>query len=185
MVDAVSTRAYDSRLRRARAEATRRCVLGAARELSTAQGYAATSVTESARRPEVSVDTVYASVGRKPQLLLAVHDMILGASQEPVPMEQRDYVRRVRAAGSAQEKLRSYADALAGLLPQTVPLLLALREAMGREPTCRAELRPEGGAARLAAPTVRGPVSRRPDRGLLSGWPYVQDQHIAAPDPVS
>ena len=47
---------------------------------------------------KVSVDTLYASVGRKPQLLLAVHDMALGSSDEPVAAEQRDYVAAMRAA---------------------------------------------------------------------------------------
>jgi len=133
----VKTRRYDSRARRERADATRRTILRAARALFTTKGYAGTSVAEIARRAKVSVDTVYASVGRKPELLVAVHDMILGAADEPVPAEQRDYVLRIRAARSAEEKIRCYADALAELLPHTAPLYLALGEAGIREPACR------------------------------------------------
>lgn len=135
--DTVKIRPYDSRLRRDRAEATRRSVLGAARDLFLHRGYHGTSVADVAQRAEVSVDTVYASVGRKPQLLLAVHDMVLGSSDQPVPAEQRGYVRAVREAATAREKIRLYADALAELLPVTVPLLLALKEAGAREAACR------------------------------------------------
>jgi hypothetical protein len=49
-----------------------------------------------AQRADVSVDTLYASVGRKRQLLPAAHDMVLGSSDEPVPAEERDYVVAVR-----------------------------------------------------------------------------------------
>lgn len=140
MADPVKTRRYDSPARREQAEATRRSVLRASRALFTSRGYAETSVADIARRAKVSVDTVYTSVGRKPQLLLAVHDMLLGSADQPVPAEERDYVRRIRAAGTAEDKIRLYADALASLLPRIVPLNLALRAAGAREPQCR-ELR--------------------------------------------
>ena len=140
VTDSVKTRRYHSPTRRQQAEDTRAAVLRAARALFTTRGYAQTSVTEIARRAKVSVDTVYASVGRKPQLLLAVHDMILGSSDEPVPAHERDYVRSIRQAATAEDKIRTYADALADLLPHTAPLDLALREAGAREADCR-ELR--------------------------------------------
>lgn len=140
MTDSVKPRAYNSPARREQAEATRRAVLRAARDLFTSRGYAQTSVLDVARRAEVSLDTVYASVGRKPQLLLAVHDMILGSAEEPIPAEERAYVRRIREAATAEGKIRLYAEALAELLPQTVPLNLALLEAGARESQCR-ELR--------------------------------------------
>lgn len=132
----VKNRRYHSPARREQAEATRRAVLRAARALFTTRGYAETSVADVARRAKVSVDTVYASVGRKPQLLLAVHDMILGSAEEPVPAEERDYVRRLREAPTAEAKIQVYAEALAELLPHTVPLDLALRDAGAREPQC-------------------------------------------------
>jgi len=136
VVHPVKSRKYDSAVRREQAEATRRSVLRAARELFTTRGYAGTSVADIARRAKVSVDTIYASVGRKPQLLLAVHDMILGSSDEPIPAEERDYVRRIQQAETPEEMIRIYADALAVLLPQTVPLSLALREAGTAHPEC-------------------------------------------------
>ena len=60
-------------------------MLAAARELFVEGGSAATSVGDIARTAEVSVDTVYAAVGRKPQILLTVVDMVLASSARPLP----------------------------------------------------------------------------------------------------
>lgn len=131
------TRKYDTSARRASADATRRRVLDAAHHLFTTAGYAETSVAQIARRARVSIDTVYAAVGRKPQLLLAVHDRVLAGGPEPLPAEERDYVRAVREAPTARAKLETYAAALANVLPATAPLLTALREAGATDPACR------------------------------------------------
>jgi AcrR family transcriptional regulator len=133
----VNTRSYRSERRREQAVATRRAVLLAARDLFVRRGYVDTTVSEVARRAQVSVDTVYASVGRKPQLLLAVHDLELGGGQD-VPAEQRDYVLAIRAAEGARAKLEVYAAALGRLLPRTVPLAEALRVAAVTDADCRA-----------------------------------------------
>ncbi|WP_181407564.1 TetR/AcrR family transcriptional regulator [Nocardioides sambongensis] len=129
-------RTYDASRRRAAAERTRSAILEAAQELFAEGGYAATSVRAVADRAQVSVDTVYATVGRKPQLLLAVHDMVLAEGPVPVAAEQRDYVRAVRAAPTAAAKLRTYAAAMGRLLPHTVPIMSALREAGAADPAC-------------------------------------------------
>ena len=136
MTGPVKTRAYDASRRRAAAERTRLAILGAARDLFVEGGYAATSVQSVATRAHVSVDTVYASVGRKPQLLLAVHDMALADGPSPVPVPQRDFVRAVQAAVGLQAKVETYAAALARFLPRTVPIMDALREAGVSDPEC-------------------------------------------------
>ena len=130
------TRTYDASARRAAAEQTRERVLAAARDLFVAGGYAATSVSDIARQAEVSVDTVYAAVGRKPQLLLTVVDMVLASSSQPLPATQRDYVQEIRRAEGARLKLETYAAALARLMPTISPLLLALRDAGLTDPEC-------------------------------------------------
>jgi AcrR family transcriptional regulator len=132
-------RPYDASRRRAAAERTRLGILAAARDLFSEAGYAGTSVQDVARRAEVSVDTVYASVGRKPQLLLAVHDMVLAEGVAPVPADERTYVRAVRAAVTLEDKITTYAAAMARVLPQTVPILKALREAGVTDPECAAQ----------------------------------------------
>ncbi len=137
MTEPVKKRAYHSPRRRQAAERTRVAILRAARELFGSKGYADTSVAEIARAAAVSVDTLYATVGRKPQLLLAVHDMELAGSDVPVEAEQRDYVKKIRALPDAVGKIAAYADALADLLPRTVPLLESLRVAGQTDPACR------------------------------------------------
>jgi AcrR family transcriptional regulator len=136
--DDVKTRSYRSAARREQARATRRRILQAAAALFAAGGYADTTVAQIADRAGVSVDTLYASVGRKPQMLLAVHDMVLGSADEPIPARQRDYVAAVRRAEGARAKIAVYAEALGRLLPDAVPLSDALRIAGLTDPECRA-----------------------------------------------
>jgi AcrR family transcriptional regulator len=69
---ATATRPYHSVLRISAAAATRRCVLAAALALFEERGYAATTISEIAARADVSVNTLYTSVGGKPQLLAAM-----------------------------------------------------------------------------------------------------------------
>lgn len=135
MTEPVKTRRYRSATRTAQAQETKLAVLAAARELFVSEGYGCT-VAAVAARAGVAVDTVYASVGRKPDLVRAVIDMVLGSSPEPVPAEQRDYVRRMDAAVTAREKLEIYADALTRLLPLLAPLQQALRQAAYTDPHC-------------------------------------------------
>ena len=137
MPSPVKPRRYRSPRREERAAATRRAVLRAAHDLFTTRGYPDTAVADIARHAKVSVDTVYASVGRKPQLLLAVHDMVLGSSEEPIDAEDRDYVAAIRAATGARAKLTTYAESLGRLLPRTVPLAESLRVAGQTDADCR------------------------------------------------
>jgi AcrR family transcriptional regulator len=132
----VKTRTYRSPQRREQAAATRLSVLAAARDLLRDRGYAATTVAEVARRAGVSVDTVYTSVGRKPELVLAVIDLVLGGGDQTVPAEQRDYVRAIRAQLTARAKIEVYAAAVARLVPQTAPLQEALRKAADTDAAC-------------------------------------------------
>ncbi len=135
MTQPVKTRSYRSPMRAAQAGDTRLAILAAARDLFISEGYGCT-VAAIAARAGVAVDTVYASVGRKPDLVRAVIDMVLGSSEEPIPAEQRDYVRLIDAAATAREKIATYADALTQLLPLLAPLQQALRQAGQTDPHC-------------------------------------------------
>ena len=134
MPKTVKTRTYQSTVRAEQARRTRLAVLRAARDLLTEHGYEATTVAMVAAAAGVSVDTVYTSVGRKPELAVAVVDMVLGSADEPVPAQERDYVRAVQAAGTGRDKLGVYAAALRTLVPRTAPLLEALRRAGESDP---------------------------------------------------
>lgn len=135
MTDQVKRR-YQSPQRSQRAAATQAAILRAARDQFTAKGYAATAVADVAAAAGVNLDTVYASVGRKPQLMLGVIDMTLASSDHPASAEQRDYVQAVLAARGARLKLTTYAEALGRVMPKVAPLFEALGQAALTEPEC-------------------------------------------------
>jgi AcrR family transcriptional regulator len=132
----VKTRSYRSAVRADRATATRRLILAAAREHFVRDGYAATTVSAIAATARVSVDTLYASVGRRPQLMLAVIDMTLGDSPDALAAEQRGYVQQIRAAPTAREKIAVYVAALGDLLSKVAPLQDALHRAGESDEAC-------------------------------------------------
>jgi AcrR family transcriptional regulator len=134
----VKTRQYRSEVRAEKAAKTRRAVLLAARSLMETGGYDATTVADIAHAAGVSVDTVYASVGRKPELVVAVIDMVLGSSDEPIPAEQRGYVRAIRAARTGRAMFGLYAASLGALMPRIAPLMDALRRAGETNADCAA-----------------------------------------------
>lgn len=136
MAEEVKSRTYRSPRRAEGAARTRSRILAAARALLHEQGYARTTVSEVARRAGVSVDTLYASVGRKPQLVLAVVDDILGEGRGPIPALQRDYVAQMRTTVGLAAKLRVYADAMGRVQPQVAPLLRALAFAGEDDAAC-------------------------------------------------
>jgi hypothetical protein len=63
--------------------------------------------------------------------------MELAGGDAPVDAEQRGYVQQIRAAPTAAAKITAYTEALARLLPRTVPLLDSLRVAGETDPACR------------------------------------------------
>ncbi len=133
----VSSRRYRAPRRDAAALATREAVLAAARDLFTSQGYAKTTVTAIAERAGVALDTVYASVGRKPALMRELVETSISGQAQAVPALQRDYVAQVRAAGDAREKLAIYAASIARVQQRLAPIFLALREAGSTDASCR------------------------------------------------
>jgi AcrR family transcriptional regulator len=163
----VKPRVYRSRRRAESAARTRERIVAAARELLCDKGYAGTTVVEVARAAGVSVDTLYASVGRKPQLVLTVVDDILGEGQGAVPAAQRTYVAEVQAAVGLRAKVATYASALGRLQPELAPLLRALAFAGEEDAACAAAFRhiDERRAAnmRLLAADLRATGELRPD----------------------
>ena len=91
-------RRYNAPRRVTQAADTRDAIMGAARNLFVEQGYAATTVAEIAAAAGVSVDTVYASIGRKPVLLRELVETALSGTGHAVAAVDRDYVRAIRAA---------------------------------------------------------------------------------------
>lgn len=129
-------RGYHSPRRAEQAALTRRAVLDAARELFVARGYAATTVADIAERARVSLDTVYATVGRKPALLRQLVETAISGTGQAVPAEQRDYVTRIGTTPMARDKIGIYAQAITEIQGRMAPVFLALRDAAVTDRDC-------------------------------------------------
>jgi AcrR family transcriptional regulator len=119
-------RRYDATRRRQAAARTRTAVLDAARQLFAERGYAATSMTEIASQAGVALDTVYAAVGRKPELARLLIETAIS--------EQRDYVRAIQDAPDADTKIAVYAEAITAIAPRMALVLGIIQQAAPDEP---------------------------------------------------
>jgi len=127
-------RRYDATRRRQAAARTRAAILDAARELFTERGYTATPMTTIADRAGVALDTVYASVGRKPELARLLIETAISGTDHAVPAEQRDYVKAVRAATDADTKIDLYAAAVAATAPRLALVYSIIQQAAPAAP---------------------------------------------------
>jgi AcrR family transcriptional regulator len=130
----VKPRRYESPIRAEAAERTRQRILDAARALFIEQGYAAMTMQAVADTAGVALDTVYATVGKKPLLARLLVETAISNTDHEVPAEQRAYVQRVRAAPSAREKLEIYAVATTEIQARLAPLVRALEAASTAHP---------------------------------------------------
>jgi AcrR family transcriptional regulator len=135
---AAGKRRYHSPRRVEQAAATRRAVLTAARDLFVGNGYTATTVAEIADLAGESIDTLNATVGRKPALLRELVETAISGTEQAVPPEQRDYVIRIGAASTARDKITIYAKAITGIQQRMAPVFLTLRDAATNDRECAA-----------------------------------------------
>ena len=146
-------RAYDSSGRRARADESRRRILGAAHDLFVERGYAGTTMADIAQRAGVSAPTVYAT-GSKAALLKACIDRALAGDDEPVAVVDRPLVavgvrhRRRRARCCAR-----YAVMMGELAARAAPIYDVVVRAADAEPEI-AELLADLERQRLKAATI-------------------------------
>jgi AcrR family transcriptional regulator len=127
-------RRYDTSRRREAAARTRKAILDAALDLFAGQGYAATPMTAIAERAGVALDTVYASVGRKPQLARLLIETAISGTSEAIPAGERDYVRAIQAAPDAETKIVIYASAMRMIAGRVAPVLGIIQQAGPAEP---------------------------------------------------
>jgi AcrR family transcriptional regulator len=106
----------------------------AGQALFVERGYAATTMQEVADDAGVALDTVYAVVGPKPKLIRLLIESAISGTDQAVPAEQREYVRLIRAAPTATEKLAIYARALRSIHARLAPLVHALQDAAPAHP---------------------------------------------------
>ena len=127
-------RTYDSTSRREGAEATRQAILAASWEIFTAKGYAGTTMPSIAQSAGIALDTVYASVGKKPALFALLVEAAISGTDVAIPAAERDYVRAIRAEPAPERKLAIYAGALRKIQERLAPLFRVLHEAAPLDP---------------------------------------------------
>ena len=138
MTRAVKKRLYNSSSRKEAARLTRQSIIDTARRVFLDKGYAATTMPAIAQAAGVALDTVYATVGKKPALFQLLIEMAISGSYTTVPAEEREYVRAIRAEPDAARKLRIYAAALRNIQQRLAPLFRVLQGAAALDPALAA-----------------------------------------------
>jgi AcrR family transcriptional regulator len=128
------SRSYDTRKRQEMALETRAAILAAARKLFLAQGYRDTSMAAIAAASGVHVDTIYAAVGRKPEILRLLLETAISGEDEPVPALARAYVREMQAEPDPRRKLARYARAVGAVQVRLAPIVRVVQEAAMSNP---------------------------------------------------
>jgi len=130
----VKKRVYNSTNRRQAAETTRQSILEAAREIFLSRGYAAATMPAIALAAGIALDTVYATVGKKPALFRLLVETALSGTNSPVPGEERNYVKEIREETDPRRKLELYAAAITEIQPRLAPLVSVLQAAAPLDP---------------------------------------------------
>jgi len=136
----VKRRAYDSTRRRAQADETRRTVVRAARDLFLEHGYGRTTVADIARVAGVSVETIYASVGTKADLLHKAWDITVGGDDEDIVFHERPEVMAIRAERNLARRLMLHAAFSTQTAQRIAPFQLMVQAAAGTDEAAAAML---------------------------------------------
>jgi AcrR family transcriptional regulator len=130
-------------------------------------GYPATTMAGIADSAGLAVQTLYASFKTKRAILAASIDVAIAGDDEPVPVNDRPWMRPVWEAADGPATLRAYAGAVRTIQSRTAALFRALDIATASEPdllelwaTSR-ERRRLGAAGVVRAAAERTPL--RPD----------------------
>jgi len=135
MADPVkSRRAYDSPRRREQADATRRAVLDAARELFVHGGGGRATIRALAARAEVSAETVYATFKNKRTLLSELIDVAMAGDDAPVPILERPWVQELRDESDPRRRAEILGRQGRLILERTAPIYELLRGAAAADP---------------------------------------------------
>ena len=146
-------RRYDSSRRQAQAAETRSAIVHAARDLFIDRGYGHTTVQDIAREVGVSVETIYASAGRKPELLHLAWDITVGGDDADIVFHERPEVVAIRAERDLARRLRLHAAFSTKTAQRIAPFQLMVQSAAGADPAAAAMLE-EMGRQRLAGMAV-------------------------------
>jgi AcrR family transcriptional regulator len=127
-------RRYSSPHRERQAALTRRSILDAARQLFVTDGYGSTSMKRVADRAGVAVQTVYATFGNKKELLSQLLDVAIAGDDEPVAVNDRDWMHVVFNDPDPATRLRAYATAVAGIHQRAGDVFAVIHAAADTDP---------------------------------------------------
>lgn len=124
-----SRRPYHAPQRAAAAARTRQAIADAGKRLFEHRGWAGTTVAAIAEGAGVSQKTVEAIFGTKAAVLQAVVDYAIRGDLEPLPMTQRESLRRMEAAPDAATMLRLHAAHLRAINPRSARIAWTVEQA--------------------------------------------------------
>ncbi len=127
-------RSYDRTRRRARARQTRRAILDAAITLFTAHGYGATTLQAIADEAGVAVQTIYATLKTKSAILAETLDVAIAGDDEPLTVDERDWMNGVWTAETGGERLMAYAEAVGQIMDRAGDMFTVVANAALTDP---------------------------------------------------
>ena len=127
-------RSYDSSRRRAQAQRLRLEILASARDLFVRQGYAAASLKQIAHEAGVSVETIYAAFGNKPELLRRVWYFEARGDDQEITLYDRPEMQAIVSDADLAQRFRRLAVFATAFSRRMSPLLVMLEGAATSEP---------------------------------------------------
>jgi AcrR family transcriptional regulator len=121
-------RPYDASGRRARADARRRDVVLAARELFERDGFRLTTIAAVAAHAAVSPESIYKGFGSKATLAKAVFDVALAGDHEPVPVAERPALLALRDEPDVRRKIDLFVGGLVQRLARSAKVHILIRD---------------------------------------------------------
>ena len=153
------------------ARATRRRIIDQAARLFAEQGYAATTLDQIAAAADVAVQTVYFHFRNKATVLKEVVDVLAAGDDEPVPVLDRSWVRRMRDEPDGARALAIWLRTSRAIFGRVAPVMKIVRDAAGSDPQMAAQwqtnLAQRYTAQRAGRPAAgrQGRTAAGPDRG--------------------
>ena len=159
MSEGVKHTAESGTRRAQQARATRRRIIDQAAKLFIEQGYAATTLDQISTAAGVAVQTVYFHFRNKATVLKEVVDVAAVGDDEPVPVMDRPWVRRVRKEPDGRRALAIYLRNARAIFERIAPIMKTVRDA-----AAATRRWPRSGRPTASRPTPRSARSS-------SGWP--------------
>jgi AcrR family transcriptional regulator len=139
MSEGVKHTAESGTRRAQQARATRRRIIDQAAKLFIEQGYAATTIDQISTAAGVAAQTVYFHFRNKATVLKEVVDVAAVGDDEPVPVMDRPWVRRVRKEPDGPRALAIYLRNARAIFERIAPIMKTVRDAAGSDPEMAAQ----------------------------------------------